>query len=318
MKRVASLSSLPAIVLLPKRSKRAVSDDVLASIKTNVEEEELKDTELDVPAVELDRINKSDSKSKRGPKSAHYRIYPEVKELMQHWKVHPYLLAYQTPLQQLATLGYCVIPAVASPTAVEEMKDGLLQWLGLWRHINVADPTTWTSGGAMKWIPGHKQGIIQHHRAGHTRAAWQARSEPNVMRIFAGLWNCEMSDLEPSYDGINLGPVMGKKKNKTKSTPSSSPAAKKKEDEDNNHPSEPFHTDQRGTRRGVWNYQSFIALTPQGPEAGKGSLVVKSGSHLQHALFFNAKMAELTKQDDATEAGSPTGNLVVYALLPSK
>lgn len=169
---------------------------------------------------------------------------------------------YATYLQQLESDGYCVIPDIVGPTAVKDMLDGMWEWVSLW-GIDKEDSNTWVPKKATEWIPGHKNGIIQQHSASHTRPAWQARSEPGVLDVFANIWDCKISDLEPSYDAINFGYVASSSK-----------------------PKPNYHTDQGSHRVGLWQVQGFVALTPQGSDTKNGALMVRHGSHKNHSNFF--------------------------------
>lgn len=179
---------------------------------------------------------------------------------------------YAPYLKQLKDQGFCVIPDAVDAIATKAMLDGMWEWATLW-GIHRADPSSWTVKTAGEWIPGHKHGIIQQHAASHTRPAWQARSEPGVLDVFSKIWDCKVADLETSYDAINFGYAAPRQ------------------------PKSWYHTDQGSHRSGLWQVQGFVALTQQGPDPKHGALVVRSGSHKQHAAFFEATGESSNKKD---------------------
>jgi hypothetical protein len=68
-------------------------------------------------------------------------------------------------------------------------------------ELTVGEPT---SAFAMAALRGLFAGIVQKHGVAHARFAWEVRSMPAVMAVFAALWGCEASELEPSYDAANM------------------------------------------------------------------------------------------------------------------
>jgi hypothetical protein len=215
-------------------------------------------------------------KVKKVARDIKHTIYKDYDEHMKGWLSKRVVeskednkLNYSKYWLELESKGYTVIPNVVSQESVDGLLADTWEWAGLWGITK--DPTTWNSN---QWIPGHKHGIIQNHSAGHTKMAWQVRSEPGVMAAFANLWHCkDVNTLETSYDAINFG-FPTKKENKGW-----------------------FHTDQGPHRKGLWAIQGFVALTQQGPESHNGALVVREGAHKHHESFFKDKWDHKTKKD---------------------
>ncbi|KAF9202554.1 hypothetical protein BGZ49_007303 [Haplosporangium sp. Z 27] len=70
---------------------------------------------------------------------------------------------------------------------------------GISRH----DPSTWDKHNS--W-PEQRHGIIFGLGVGHADFAWKARIEPNVLKVFAELWEVPESKLLVSFDGANMYP----------------------------------------------------------------------------------------------------------------
>jgi len=57
--------------------------------------------------------------------------------------------------------------------------------------------------GFYKLYPLHSM-LIQHWGVGHAQASWNLRQNPNIVKIFAKLWDCKKKDLLVSFDGLSL------------------------------------------------------------------------------------------------------------------
>ena len=99
--------------------------------------------------------------------------------------------------------GYVVIAEAAGGEA--EVSDGIDR---LWSclesrkqsEISRHDPATWESC----WPGNQSNGIVSGEGICHSEFAWGARTYPNVLEAFSGVWGVAEEDLIGSMDGINL------------------------------------------------------------------------------------------------------------------
>jgi len=150
--------------------------------------------------------------------------------------------------RNLELFGYCVVPNVLSENEVTQAKIMFREWQQtIPNHDNIhakVDP----------------HGIYKHHEVGHQKHAWFIRTNPNVQKIFKGLWNCKK--LIVSFDG-------------------SCYISKENQQKDNIW----THTDQAPNSKKLECYQGFVSLT----ENKERTLVVYEGSHLIHKKYFEDK-----------------------------
>lgn len=100
-------------------------------------------------------------------------------------------------------------------------------------------------------------GIFKHHRVGHQRFAWLARTNPKILKIFKKIWNTD--ELVCSFDGCCYYPsdYIGM-------------------------PSYWTHTDQSSLKKGVHCYQSFLSLTNN----KERTLIIYENTHNYHEEYF--------------------------------
>ena len=76
--------------------------------------------------------------------------------------------------------------------------------------INRNNKNTWTQ--IYKLYPIHSM-LFQHWGVGHSQASWDLRQNIKIVEIFAHFWNCNLTDLLVSFDGMSfhLPPEITKK-----------------------------------------------------------------------------------------------------------
>ena len=100
-------------------------------------------------------------------------------------------------IHELNNQGYTVVPNVLSPSESDHIIDKAWEWLAAFgTGIQRNDPSTWTND---RW-PENFNGIIQRYRIGHAPFIWQARTNPNVIGVFAEIWGT--NELLTSFDAM--------------------------------------------------------------------------------------------------------------------
>lgn len=97
--------------------------------------------------------------------------------------------------------GYVVIENVITKDDIEKAQDLLWDFLST-MGINRKDPRTWSND---KWPnTALKKGIVSGYGAGQSDFMWFLRSIHNVRKPFATVWECDIADLVPSFDGFSI------------------------------------------------------------------------------------------------------------------
>ena len=196
---------------------------------------------------------------------------------------------YDEAFAQLAETGYAVVRGAVPPQRCREYYERFWDWLEAFgTGIDRTDRDTWRGAA---W-PVSIHGIFQHYGVGHQPFVWDVRREEGIVDAFAALWGTR--SLLVSFDGANL------------SKPSRLPQ------------SDWGHTDQRPDRHSprasnpgrpafrlhpalaavdAACVQGSLCLVDCGPQ--DGGLVVRRGSHLLHARFFETypRAADATRGD---------------------
>lgn len=97
--------------------------------------------------------------------------------------------------------GWAVIPNVISKERCEYYQERMFDMLESFEGSGFSreDPSTWK-----KASPPGVHGLMQYQGVGQTQLAWEARTEPSVLKVFSELWNCIPEELLVSFDAINF------------------------------------------------------------------------------------------------------------------
>lgn len=166
--------------------------------------------------------------------------------------------------KQLDTYGVAVIPNVLLQEEIKKMQEGMWNLLEtitnkLDTPIKKDDSETWNS--FFELLPLHSM-LLQHYKVGHHQTIWDIRQNPNVVKVFAKIWNVKPDELLTSFDGcsIHLPPeTTGRGWYKNHSW---------------------FHTDQSFTRNDKECIQGFV--TAYDINDGDATLTVLEKSHKYH------------------------------------
>ncbi|KAF9158274.1 hypothetical protein BGX21_011570 [Mortierella sp. AD011] len=99
--------------------------------------------------------------------------------------------------------GYVVVQVTSAQAAQERYSEFWTFLESLDSGISRSDSSTWDKHTT--W-PDQTHGIIFGYGVGQAKFAWNARIEPNVIKIFSDLWEVPESKLLTSFDGANMYP----------------------------------------------------------------------------------------------------------------
>lgn len=175
--------------------------------------------------------------------------------------------------------GAAVVPNIIQPDQCEIFRNE--QWKLVEKLLSEEIPTfskndtsTWKS--FQKLMPLHKM-MIKHWGVGHSQLAWDLRQTPEIVDVFAKIWNVNQSDLICSFDAMSfhLPPeVTDPKKTYWKNGEAW------------------LHVDQSFARNNFECVQSFITLADT--NVGDGTYTFIEGSNKFHKEFANT-FPEVTK-----------------------
>jgi ectoine hydroxylase-related dioxygenase (phytanoyl-CoA dioxygenase family) len=177
--------------------------------------------------------------------------------------------------QTLDEYGVAIIPAVLDSdecaAIVSEIWDFFEHITQKWpTPINRANEASWTE--FYKLFPIHSM-LVQYWNVAHSQACWDVRQNPNIVDIYAHLYNCSKEEMLVSFDGLsfNLPPETTKRGwNKNKLW---------------------LHCDQSFTQNDFKTVQSWT--TALDVNEGDATLAVLEGSHKYHKQF--AEQFNMTK-----------------------
>ncbi|KAG0044139.1 hypothetical protein BGZ83_010634 [Gryganskiella cystojenkinii] len=120
-------------------------------------------------------------------------VYPPIFEPSQTDEIQDYL----------RTEGYVAVQVTTEEEARARYSEfwAFLEALG--SGISRYDTSTWDK--ASTW-PQQDHGILFGYGVGQADFAWRIRVEPNVVKVFADLWNVPTTKLLTSFDGANMYP----------------------------------------------------------------------------------------------------------------
>jgi hypothetical protein len=179
----------------------------------------------------------------------------------------------------LKTHGVAVIPGLLDQKRCDALFDGFWSTMEFvsqgWKTpLARNNPKTW--GGYSNLFPGHS--MLLQHWVGHAQPFWDVRQDPDIVDVFAKLWQVPAKDLLVSFDGVSFHIPPEQRSNRGWAR------------------RERFHMDQRLSQTQLQTYQSWV--TPLPVEEGDGTLVVLRGSHAHFAEFakrFGHEFASKTR-----------------------
>tara|TARA_B100001175_G_scaffold293060_1_gene279285 strand:+ start:148 stop:1026 length:879 start_codon:yes stop_codon:yes gene_type:complete len=163
----------------------------------------------------------------------------------------------ETIKYNLENNGYCIIENVLNPNEIFQAKELFYDWYDSINNFDFIHSKI------------NPHNIFKFHQVGHQEFAWYLRTRPQIINIFASIWNTTSNNLVCSFDGSCYIKNNNKKLNTKCWT----------------------HTDQAPKNKGLTCYQGFISLT----DNKDNSLVVYENSHLLHEPYFRS----INKSDDS-------------------
>jgi len=155
--------------------------------------------------------------------------------------------------KSLEEKGYCIIENVLNPNEIFKAKELFHDWFESVPNLDKFHT---------KMNP---HGIFKFHQVAHQEFAWYLRTLPQVVHIFADVWDTSPDNLVTGFDGACYMDK-GVKKNTRCWT----------------------HTDQAPKNKGLLCYQGLVSLTTN----KDNSLLVYEGSHKLHEEYFKSKGLE--------------------------
>ena len=162
-----------------------------------------------------------------------------------------------TIINNINTKGYCIIENMLNPNEIFIAKELFYNWINTIHNFDYLHNKI------------NPHNIIKFHQVGHQEFAWYLRTLPQIINIFANIWNTNVDNLVCSFDGCCYIKENDNKLNTKCWT----------------------HTDQAPKSNGFKCIQGFISLT----DNTHNSFVVYEGSHLLHESYFK----EINKSDDS-------------------
>jgi len=189
--------------------------------------------------------------------------------MITNYEYDKYVCTKETLKNTLQMYGVGIIPNVLDENECEKIVTGIWDYLEHitenWEMpIDRNDTKTWRE--FYKLYPKHSM-LLQHWGVGHAQVSWDVRQNTKIVEIFAHFWECEITDLLVSFDGLSfhLPPEItnrGWNRNKTW-----------------------YHTDQSFTTPEFKCIQSFI--TGLDINEGDATLSFMENSNNYHAEFKN-------------------------------
>ena len=162
-----------------------------------------------------------------------------------------------TIINNINTKGYCIIENMLNPNEIFIAKELFYNWINTIHNFDYLHNKI------------NPHNIIKFHQVGHQEFAWYLRTLPQIINIFANIWNTNVDNLVCSFDGCCYIKENDNKLNTKCWT----------------------HTDQAPKSNGFKCIQGFISLT----DNTHNSFVVYEGSHLLNESYFK----EINKSDDS-------------------
>jgi hypothetical protein len=175
---------------------------------------------------------------------------------------------YKQIKENLNINGYCIIPNILNPNEIFIAKELFYEWYNSIPNLD----------NLHKKIDPH--GIFKFHQAGHQEFSWYLRTKPQIIDLFANIWNTTHDNLTCSFDGSCYIP-----NNTICNTKCWT------------------HTDQAPKETNLICYQGFVSLTNN----KDNTLMLYKNSHKLHQSYFVNK--EKVLQQEATSIIEQIKNL---------
>lgn len=99
--------------------------------------------------------------------------------------------------------GYVVINNVLNDSQIKTAKTLLWEFLtNLNSNLNRNDSTSWINSNWPQTAL--KKGIVSGYGAGQSEFMWYLRKRESIKIPFAKIWNCDIGNLVPSFDGFSI------------------------------------------------------------------------------------------------------------------
>jgi ectoine hydroxylase-related dioxygenase (phytanoyl-CoA dioxygenase family) len=124
---------------------------------------------------------------------------------MTEYEYEKYIATKDNMLEMINKYGVAIIPNVLNNEECDEMNNGMWNTLETltknWeKPINRNSVDSWRE--MQKLYPKHSM-LIQNWSIGHAQYIWNIRQNPNIIDIFAKIWNCNRDDLLVSFDAVS-------------------------------------------------------------------------------------------------------------------
>lgn len=226
------------------------------------------------------------------------------------YKYEKYVTEPDFAKKTLETYGVAVIPSVLNEEEcgdmVSEMWDFFEKITGTW-DTPIAREKEESWRGFYDLYPKHSM-LFQNWCVGHAQASWNIRQHPEVINVFAQIWDVKPRELLVSFDGFSFNPppeITNRGWNRGRTW---------------------YHSDQSFTRNEFECVQSWV--TGNDVEEGDATLSFYEGSHLFHGTLAErfgitdkADWRKLTREEEEylLEKGCepkkikcPKGSLVLW------
>ena len=156
----------------------------------------------------------------------------------------------KSDIKNLNDKGYCIIYNVLNQNEILKAKQMFHNWYGSIPNLDKYHK---------KYNP---HGILKFHQVGHQEFAWYIRTLPQVINIFAQIWNTNKDNLVCSFDGC----CYIKKGTKTNTACWT-------------------HSDQAPKNKDLRCFQSFVSLT----DNYENTLIIYEETHKIHSTYFKSR-----------------------------
>ena len=123
------------------------------------------------------------------------------------YEYHKYVCTnLQEISSSLANYGVAIVPNVLTAQECDEMKNNMWNYLehvtqAFQTPMNRSDPSTWKE--FKKLWPLHSM-LLQYFSIGQSEFQWNLRQKPQILAIFAAIWNTTPENLLVSFDGASF------------------------------------------------------------------------------------------------------------------
>lgn len=123
-----------------------------------------------------------------------------------NYEFEKYACSAEEISQYVEKYGVAIVPNVISAEECENMKNNMwdaVEQLTSKFEVPVKrnDEKTWRSFYDL--FPLHSM-LVQHHSIGHSKLAWDVRTNPKVIECFEKIWMTPSTELLTSFDGVSI------------------------------------------------------------------------------------------------------------------